>query len=315
MKKIAIVFLVVMIYNACKLPEDFAPQINTLTNNVTSLQKSRDSLAAALKQTNTNLNATNLNYVALSKSLDSIKIQLNDINSKLSILNGQLKDANANIALIKDQINTLNKQYLDLTISLNSIIYMCGKPIITLGNQIWMARNLDVSTYSNGDAIPHVKDEVTWASLKTGAYCYYNNDSTSYALLYGKLYNWYAINDSRGLAPSGWHIPTNNEVVTLGEFLGGALVAGGKMKSAGTSNWYSPNSGATNSSEFNALPGGNRYNYGVFDALRNNAIFWTKTPNNDREAYHYYLGYDTANLRFSSNGSKNAGYSVRILKN
>lgn len=297
-----------MIYNACKSPTDFAPQI-------AALQKSRDSLAAALTQTNSNLNTTNLNNVSMSKSLDSIKIQLLGINSKLSILNVQMNDANANISIIKDQISSLTKQYLDLTSALNGLLYMAGKPLVTIGYQTWMARNLDVSSYRNGDPIPHVKDEATWASLKTGAYCYYNNDSTTYALLYGKLYNWYAINDSRGLAPNGWHIPTNNEVVTLGEFLGGALVAGGKMKSTGTSLWYSSNSGATNSSEFNAIPGGNRYNYGVFDALRNNAIFWTKTSNNEKEAYHYYLGFDTANLRFSPNGSKNAGYSVRILKN
>jgi uncharacterized protein (TIGR02145 family) len=136
---------------------------------------------------------------------------------------------------------------------------------ITIGTQHWMKKNLDVTTYRNGDIIPQVTDSTAWIKLTTGAWCYYNNDPANGAI-YGKLYNWYAVNDARGLAPQGWHIPTSAEWNTLSTFLGGS--AGGKMKTTGTS-WTTPNTGATNESGFSALPGGLRsinggfYNVGV----------------------------------------------------
>ena len=100
---------------------------------------------------------------------------------------------------------------------------------IQIGNQIWMTKNLNTSQYKNGDPIPQVQDQTQWQNLTTGAWCYYENN-TANGRIYGKLYNWYAVNDSRGLAPEGWHIPTIGEFNTLSEFLGGVNVAGGKMK-------------------------------------------------------------------------------------
>ena len=82
---------------------------------------------------------------------------------------------------------------------------------VAICSQVWMNKNLDVSTYRNGDPIPNVTDPAIWAGLTTGAYCYYNNDSATYAVVYGKLYNWYAVNDPRGLAPIGWHVPSDVE--------------------------------------------------------------------------------------------------------
>ena len=125
-----------------------------------------------------------------------------------------------------------------------------------------MDKNLDVDRYRNGDPIPKVTDPTAWVALTTGAYCYYNNDSATYAATYGKLYNWYAVNDPRGLAPAGWHIPSDAEWATIETCLGGASVAGGEMKETGTIHWQSPNTGATNSSGFTGLPGGYR-NYDV----------------------------------------------------
>jgi len=98
---------------------------------------------------------------------------------------------------------------------------------VTIGTQVWMATNLDVSYYRNGDIIPQVTDSAQWATLTTGAWCWYNNDSTTGAV-YDKLYNWYAVNDPRGLAPTGWHVPSDSEWHATGTFLGGN--AGGKMK-------------------------------------------------------------------------------------
>jgi len=127
---------------------------------------------------------------------------------------------------------------------------------VTICNQVWMDKNLDVDTYRNGDPIPQVTDAAAWAALTTGAYCYYNNDSATYAATYGKLYNWYAVNDPRGLAPAGWHVASEAEWdIELTGCLGGPSEAGGKMKAV-SDLWQFPNVNATNSSGFTGLPGG-----------------------------------------------------------
>ena len=99
-------------------------------------------------------------------------------------------------------------------------------PTIEIGTQKWMSKNLDVAFYRNGDVIPQVTDPTAWAALLTGAWCYYNNDSTQ-GNKYGKLYNWYAVNDPRSLAPQGWHVPSDAEWTILETTLGGSPVAGG----------------------------------------------------------------------------------------
>jgi uncharacterized protein (TIGR02145 family) len=104
---------------------------------------------------------------------------------------------------------------------------------VTLGGQVWMAENLKVTRYRNGDPIPCVNDASAWSGLSTGAYCHYNNDFNN-AAIYGRLYNWYAVSDSRNIAPGGWHVPTDTEWQTLVDLLGGSSVAGGKMKTTGT---------------------------------------------------------------------------------
>src|SRR4030095_5656585 len=101
-------------------------------------------------------------------------------------------------------------------------------PVVLIGTQKWMATNLSVSHYRNGDKIPQVKDSAQWAKLTTGAWCWYNNDSATGAV-YGKLYNWFAIHDPRGLAPAGWHVPSDSEWYVVSNFLGAnAHNAGGK---------------------------------------------------------------------------------------
>jgi uncharacterized protein (TIGR02145 family) len=134
---------------------------------------------------------------------------------------------------------------------------------IVVCNQVWTVKNLDVTTYRNGDAIPQVTNPAAWASLTTGAWCYYFNDPANGAS-YGKLYNWYAVNDPRGLAPAGWHIPTLAEWETLVDCLGGMYVAGGKLKETDTTHWLDPNTAATNETGFTALPGNMRSGTGEF---------------------------------------------------
>jgi len=150
-----------------------------------------------------------------------------------------------------------------------------GGASVTIGTQVWMLKNLDVDKYRNGDPIPQVTDPAQWASLTTGAWCYYNNDPAN-AAIYGKLYNWYAVNDPRGLAPAGWHVPTDEEWTVLTTYLGGQSVAGGKLKEAGTAHWSSPNV-ADNSSGFTALPGGCRYSSGTFSGIGSNGLWWSST--------------------------------------
>lgn len=189
-------------------------------------------------------------------------------------------------------------------------------PHVLICGQDWMVRNLDVSTYSNGDTIPHVMDPITWDSITTGAYCYYANDSTTYAATYGKLYNWYAVNDPRGLAPVGWHVPSLDEYTTLANCLGGGAIAGGLVKEAGFAHWQMPNTNATNASGFTCLPGGQRFSNEDFYDLGTIGFLWTSTeyiplPANARVMV---LEYDDADMSSAVN-SKKLGYSVRCVRN
>ncbi len=145
---------------------------------------------------------------------------------------------------------------------------------VRIGTQIWMTRNLNVSRYRNGDPIPQVQDPSAWAALTTGAWCYYENNTVN-GTTYGKLYNWYAVNDPRGLAPTGYHVPSDGEWTTLTTFLGGESVAGGKMKA--TTLWNSPNTGATNSSGFTGLPGGIRNRFGSIFDIGFNGNWWSSS--------------------------------------
>jgi uncharacterized protein (TIGR02145 family) len=173
-----------------------------------------------------------------------------------------------------------------------------------------MQQNLEVVTYRDGTVIPQVTDPTAWAGLTTGAWCYYDNDPSSG---YGKLYNWYAVNDSRGLAPQGWHIPTDAEWTTLGTLLGGDAAAGGKMKTTGITRWTTPNASATNESGYAGLPGGYRYDSGSFYAVGYYGFWWSATQSDSAEAWNRILYYSSGNLN-SYNYNKRVGFSVRGLR-
>jgi len=178
-------------------------------------------------------------------------------------------------------------------------------------NQTWTKSNLNVSRYRNGDVIPQVTDAAQWANLTTGAWCYYQN-STSNGTTYGKLYNWAAVKDPRGLAPVGYHIPSIAEWTTLTNCLGGNAIAGGKMKETGISHWNSPNTDATNSSGFTGLPGGIRYPNGTFDLIQN-VGYWYASDNATSSIAVWSLIY---NSPYSGGGVSNLGIgvSVRCIK-
>jgi uncharacterized protein (TIGR02145 family) len=175
-----------------------------------------------------------------------------------------------------------------------------------------MEKNLDVMTYRNGDVIPQVTDETQWAGLTTGAWCWYSNSADNGAI-YGKLYNWYAVNDPRGLAPQGWHIPTDEEWTTLKSLLGGELVAGGKMKTTGTTRWTTTNTSATNESGFTGLPGGIRNVSGTFVDVGVSGYWWSASEISSTDAWGRYLLNFSGRLLESSLNKKN-GFSVRCLR-
>ena len=184
-------------------------------------------------------------------------------------------------------------------------------PEVTIGTQTWIAINLNVSVYANGDIIPQVTDPTEWANLTTGAWCWYNNDPTNESI-YGKLYNWHAVVDPRGIAPDGYHVATSTEWSTISSYLTSVGLNGGALKSLDV--WSSPNTGATNSTGFGAIPGGFRsFVAGGFTALNLAARFWTTENVDTNNGRSYALNYNSSTLSTSA-VSKKYGYSVRCIK-
>jgi uncharacterized protein (TIGR02145 family) len=182
---------------------------------------------------------------------------------------------------------------------------------VTIGTQVWTTKNLDVSTFRNGDPIPEAKTMEEWQKAgknKQPAWCYYDNDPSNGAK-YGKLYNWYAVNDPRGLAPNGYHIPTDAEWTILEEYLG--KDAGEKMKS--TSGWKD-NGNGTNSSGFSGLPGGFRYDDGTFGSVGKDGYWWSSTEVSTFSAWYRYLFYYDGNVYRAIYFKKEVGLSVRCLR-
>jgi uncharacterized protein (TIGR02145 family) len=217
---------------------------------------------------------------------------------------------------VKDSEGLTNFTTLEVAVAYNSI---------QIGDQVWMADNLKVTHYRNGEVIQNVTDKTEWLNLSAGAYCNYDND-VDYVPTYGRMYNWYAVDDSRNLAPAGWHIPSDEEWKELEMYLGmsqseinqfhvwrGTGEVGGKLKEAGTTHWIGLNTGATNSTGFTALPGGYRhYISGTFNDMGYTTFFWSSTAegpyawgrglragNSDVDRWHY---------------SRLNGLSVRCIK-
>lgn len=181
---------------------------------------------------------------------------------------------------------------------------------ITIGTQVWMAENLKTTSYNDGSSIPNVTDIPTWWNLTTPAYCWYENNS-SFKTPFGGLYNWFAVQTGK-LCPTGWHVPTKENWETLSNFLGGSLVAGGKLKEAGLTNWDSPNTGATNETGFSAVPGG-MHDWDKFMSMGNLCLYWTSSERDPTTSYTFNLMSTTAWLQ-GAHQTNQIGYSVRCIK-
>ncbi len=199
---------------------------------------------------------------------------------------------------------------------------------IKIGDQWWMVENLKVTHYKDGTPIPKVTGGSEWASLTSGAQCIYSNDSTSNLSTYGRLYNWYAVDDSRNIAPEGWHVPTDEEWKELEMYLGMSQSEaddtgwrgtdeGDKLKEAGHVHWNEDEYGdinGTNESGFTALPGGYRScYYGNYSSIGYGAYFWSSSEGNSSSAWSRRLGY--LNSGMSRNYDYKAyGFSVRCVR-
>lgn len=221
-----------------------------------------------------------------------------------------------------DSMETFEQEDIEITgnTTLDVSVYRTIKDIdgnvyriIKIGNQWWMAENLKVEHYRNGNAIPDITDQSSWSSLTSGAYCSYNNDPEN-TMTYGRLYNRYAVDDTIGLAPEGWHVSSDKDWLTLELFLGDVESAGGKLKETGTLHWHGPNTAATNSFKFSALPGGYREGKdGLYKDSGTSADFWCSTEHNSDSSWVRVLKHDTGEL-IRLNKNRANGLSVRCVR-
>lgn len=285
------------------------------------------------------INATVANPPALSaiSGLDAVQVG-NTIQLSQTYLSGTWSSSNDNVATVSQTGVVSGISAGSVTITYSATNSPCpttsvaksvlvttpapcpGTPTVTdvdgnvyntiqIGNQCWTKENLKVSKYADNSTIPAVALAADWTNLNTGAWCNYNNNS-QFNATFGKLYNWFAVTNSKGLCPSGWHVADQNEISTAISFLGGNAVAGGKMKS--TNLWNAPNTGATNSSGFTALSGGQRQSTGNFSGQGTVAGFWT-VSNSEGGAMRYSMANDSEVLT-TAGAVQQSAQSVRCVK-
>tara|TARA_B110000438_G_scaffold37018_1_gene36823 strand:- start:462 stop:1175 length:714 start_codon:yes stop_codon:yes gene_type:complete len=183
---------------------------------------------------------------------------------------------------------------------------------VQIGNQLWMSENLKTTHYNNGDEIPTNLDDSSWESANYGTVAIYDDQEINIDT-YGRLYNWYAVVDNRGVCPENFHVPTHSEYILLTSYLGGNDIAGGKMKEAGLEHWDIPNTGATNESGFSGLPGGYRNTSGAYVDMSSLGVFRSSSEANSSQAWVHSLWYEDAVVYPNFSMAKNSGNSVRCV--
>jgi uncharacterized protein (TIGR02145 family) len=350
---------------------EFNATISNLESKISSLNTTISNLTEISSTLQSKIVGLESDISTLNKKISSLEADKKELNTKVNGLTNELSTNKTNLAAKDQELNNLQSELNIKIDSLNLLrtestnLKPAPKPVVTnntnannsnqsaqtsqtggyksvkIGTQTWMAENLNVERFRNGDLIPQAKTNEEWEKAgKEGkpAWCYYDNDPKNGAK-YGKLYNWYAVNDPRGLAPAGWHIPTDTEWITLGDQLGND--AGKKMKSTSGWNGYGckrcsggssqfkanctsckgtqnnstePFSGnGTNTSGFSGLPGGVRNGYGDFSSIGNYGYWWSSTEGSTGNAYSRNL-YPGLGLLGRSSLSKGEGLSVRCLR-
>ena len=184
---------------------------------------------------------------------------------------------------------------------------------VWIGNNLWMAENLQTTHYSNGNPIPNIVQNTQWSNLEIGAWSYYKNQKDS-KKTYGKLYNWFTVSDHRNVCPKGWHVATDEEWFALGSFLGGNKVAGDKMKTTGSNYWVKSDSSVTNESRFSGLPSGLRFPSGEFGHHGYYGYWWSSSMSTSDLASGRYL-YDNNSEIGIGSSLKSYGFCIRCVKN
>jgi uncharacterized protein (TIGR02145 family) len=320
-----------------KINLDKSTKISELTNTITSLES--------------NISVLNDNVSKLSSELQTFKTDSKTKQQELITKNAEISDLQLQIKTKTDSLNLLRaeleKQKPDpkpvVTNNNSGKVTQTGSfKSVKIGSQTWMSENLNVSTFRNGDPIPEAKSNEEWKRAgenKQPAWCYYENDPKN-GVKYGKLYNWYAVNDSRGLAPTGWHISSDAEWKVLKDYLG--LDEGIIMKSISGWNGYGckkcdggsstfmancsackgtqknssvPLSGnGTNSSGFSGFPGGNRYDDGGFGQIGTHGYWWSSTEYDTKYAWYHRLNNIYCCEYRNRDRIKVEGFSVRCLR-
>ncbi len=298
--------------------------INDLNNNIDNYQKNISNLNLTILKLKEDLEISKLNYITTKNELERKNEQL---SGEINILSIKLTNKKDSLNKLIDDYNKLKNNYEQLSTKVNSETDSkinntsikeknssdrSNFKTIKIGSQVWMTDNLNVSTFRNGDIINEAKSEKEWEAAsnnKQPAWCYYDNDPKNGAK-YGKLYNWYAVNDSRGLAPKGFHIPSNAEWDQLSDYLGVYEKAGTKMKS--NSDWNN-NGNGTNESGFSGLPGGFCFGYGTFTSIGNRGIWWSSSEAGTNDAWVRELVFCYGFFEEISHGN-GFGLSVRCLR-
>lgn len=184
---------------------------------------------------------------------------------------------------------------------------------VSIGNQVWLGENLKVTKFNNQEPISIVLDDTQWSTQTQAAYCYYQGDVAN-TNDYGNLYNWYVVNNSKNVCPTGYHVPSITEWEELITFLGGNAVAGGKLKEIGFTHWLDPNTAADNSSGFTLLPSGWRaHNNGFYESLSYMAYVWSSTSVDASSSSIILAGYDSPAC-YTSESHILTGLPIRCLK-
>jgi uncharacterized protein (TIGR02145 family) len=329
MKKLLLPILAILLLASCKkeITEEKVPAVNTKESSGVAARNANVKIDICHREGNGSFHTINININALPAHLthgDIVPDADGDGYTKVNPCGvGSQDDCNDNDATINQGAEEICENNIDDNCNVQ-VDENCTE--VTICNQTWMLKNLDVSTYRDGTTIPQVTDATAWASLTTGAWCYYENISAN-GTTYGKLYNWYAVagihdNDpntpNKELAPAGWHVPTDAEWTVLSDCLGGSEVAGGKMKTTGTIEantglWFAPNTDATNSSGFTGLPGGARTEDGNFFGVGVFGYWWSSTEYFNDYALYSYLLNNSGFLYRDFFGNK-LGFSVRCLR-
>lgn len=325
-----------------KINLDKSTKISELTNTITNLESSISSL-------------TN-NVSKLTSDLQTSKTETATKMQEISKLQSQLKTKTDSLTLILNELEKL-KPAPKIVVSnnkTNQVTQTGSYKSVEIGAQTWMTENLNVSTFRNGDPIPEAKTNEEWKRAgenKQPAWCYYENDPKN-GVKYGKLYNWYAVNDSRGLAPVGYHVPSDAEWTKLTDFLGGKGGEGTKMKSK--SGWNSHTTGGsktcpncvnwnaeyrsnkrgcdvcqdthsvpapkvtnsgngTNTSGFSGLPGGKHDDFWGFRDIGDHGNWWSSTEESTYSAWFRSLYYLNSDV-YRGGHVKSFGFSVRCLR-